>query len=349
VSWYDLDLHFTSPNNDLERNACRNAMYNTLSNYGEGKPWCFTNASLDRDPSTWEWESCDIPICNKDCRRGSEIGDHPNLPECELIPEPNPEREAVVSILSKGGVGPGDRHEYLDSDIIRPTCDQDGKLLMADVPVKAAPIQILNMAFSNHHNPRVPHSLEQGEIWISHTTLMDSYDFSMIFMSETQNVGQVDWKQLGLVNSNLKNADSYVGFFGPKKLDQVRVIRYQETLSVPNLESNEYKIFYLTPVWKLNSEHSDEATTTTTTQVALLGELDKYVLVSKDRIKNVSLNSAKISMELSGSPDEQLRFGFAMVEGENEVAGVVDIVECMVTLGPSGQGQLVFDIVHYSC
>ena len=38
-----------------------------------------------------------------------------------------------------------------------------------------------------------------------------------------------------------------------------------------------------------------------------------------------------------------------MVEGENEDAGVVDIVECMVTLGPSGQGQLVFDAVHYSC
>lgn len=35
---------------------------------------------------------------------------------------------------------------------------------MADVPVKAAPIQILNMAFSNHHNPRVPHSLEQGKV-----------------------------------------------------------------------------------------------------------------------------------------------------------------------------------------
>ena len=37
---------------------------------------------------------------------------------------------------------------------------------MADVPVKAAPIQILNMAFSNHHNPRVPHSLEQGKVQI---------------------------------------------------------------------------------------------------------------------------------------------------------------------------------------
>ena len=52
--------------------------------------------------------------------------------------------------------------------------------------------------------------------------------------------------------------------------------------------------------WFKISHFVDEATTTTTTtQVALLGELDKYVLVSKDRIKNVSLNSAKISMELS--------------------------------------------------
>ena len=25
ISWYDLDLHFSAPNNDLERNACRNA------------------------------------------------------------------------------------------------------------------------------------------------------------------------------------------------------------------------------------------------------------------------------------------------------------------------------------
>ena len=56
------------------------------------------------------------------------------------------------------------RYEYLDSNIILPTCDQDGKLLMADGPAKAAPIQILNMAFSNHHNPKVPHSLEQGKL-----------------------------------------------------------------------------------------------------------------------------------------------------------------------------------------
>ena len=40
ISWYDLDLHFTAPNLDLERNACRNA--NLSPSWGEGKPWCFT-------------------------------------------------------------------------------------------------------------------------------------------------------------------------------------------------------------------------------------------------------------------------------------------------------------------
>ena len=46
------------------------------------------------------------------------------------------------------GAGPGDKLEMLDRDIIMRTCDESGRLLMPDVPVKATPIQVLNMAFS---------------------------------------------------------------------------------------------------------------------------------------------------------------------------------------------------------
>ena len=100
ISWYDLDLHYTAPNNDLERNACRIAR--GLSHLGgEGKPWCFTKASLQMNVSLWEWETCDIPVCNKDCRRGDTNGDEPNLPLCGLLPEPNPVRQAVVSLISR--------------------------------------------------------------------------------------------------------------------------------------------------------------------------------------------------------------------------------------------------------
>ena len=128
ISWYDLDLHFTAPNLDLERNACRNA--NLSPSWGEGKPWCFTKASLQSDPSSWEWESCDVPVCGKDCRRGDQLGDDKDLPPCQLVPEPNPAREAIVSILSAGGVGLGDRVDRLNQTIVRATCREDGRLLV---------------------------------------------------------------------------------------------------------------------------------------------------------------------------------------------------------------------------
>ena len=78
------------------------------------------------------------------------------------------------------------RYEYLDSNIILPTCDQDGKLLMADGPAKAAPIQILNMAFSNHHNPKVPHSLEQGKLIFLMLSYLSAYFF--LFLSSRRNL-----------------------------------------------------------------------------------------------------------------------------------------------------------------
>ena len=104
--------------------------------------------------------------------------------------------------------------------------------------------------------------------------------YPILYMSETQQVGSVNWKKLGLTDPNLKNAETYVGFFGPKSLDEIRVMQNGEDLSIPNLESDEYSMLYLCPVWKLKA-----------TQVALLGELDKYVLVSNDRIKYISLES----------------------------------------------------------
>ena len=66
----------------------------------------------------------------KDCRRGDQLGDNKDLPPCQLVPEPNPTREAIVSILSAGGVGLGDRVDRLNQTIIRATCREDGRLLV---------------------------------------------------------------------------------------------------------------------------------------------------------------------------------------------------------------------------
>ena len=106
---------------------------------GNGNPvtYPFATKVRIRRPSNLNYRNAYlIDFYFKDCRRGGLLSDNSSLPECNLSPEPNPgvlmiffflpfiviitidtiffvtlEREAVVSLLSKGGVGE-----------IRPTC-----------------------------------------------------------------------------------------------------------------------------------------------------------------------------------------------------------------------------------
>jgi len=50
-------------------------------------------------------------------------------------------------------------------------------------------------------------------------------------------------------------------------------------------------------------------------------------------------------ISFQGSPNEQVRFGFVIVDA----LFVRQVIECTIQLGPSGQGQLIFDVDRYSC
>ena len=50
-------------------------------------------------------------------------------------------------------------------------------------------------------------------------------------------------------------------------------------------------------------------------------------------------------ISFQGSPNEQVRFGFVIVDAFL----VRQVIECAIQLGPSGQGQLIFDVDRYSC
>lgn len=302
ISWYDLDLHFNAPNNNLERRACRNAHIPFLPMAGEGKPWCFTQADLNSDPASWQWESCDIPICNQHCRRGSGNGDHQHLPLCPLIPEPSPRRQAIVSILSRGGVGPGDRLDNLDHSIIRATARQDGLLLKPDDPAMATPLQILKMAFSGLHDPLHPHAFQIGEIWKTQTTLNGKHVFPLIFLSEVAEVQVATWKELGLTHEGLQHANEYIQYDdvgSPAKL----ISRSEDMLMLPQVD--DCMVIYLSPVWHLSSKSM---------KVALLGELDKFVPISQERIKSLSFHVAgSLSIKLEVLFNFSSPFTFSIV------------------------------------
>ena len=64
LSWYSLELHWMFPEGDLERDGCR-----SLSQWAGGKPFCFYSGAAGTDMSSWEYEECDIPVCEEDCNR----------------------------------------------------------------------------------------------------------------------------------------------------------------------------------------------------------------------------------------------------------------------------------------
>ena len=64
-----------------------------------------------------------------------------------MFREPNPELHVVVSALTGGGVGPGDRLGNLDVDLLMRTCMNDGTLLKPTSPITATRAQLLKMAF----------------------------------------------------------------------------------------------------------------------------------------------------------------------------------------------------------
>ena len=249
------------------------------------------------DPATWKWESCGIPICGKDCRRGNGNGDDSDLPECQIVPEANPRREAVVSLLSRGGVGPGDSLDSLDKRVIFPTCRKDGLLLLPDVPAKASAFQILNMAFSGNHPPLWPHAHNFGEIWFTQTTLNDYYVFPLIFTSEVKEAQITNWKYLGLTDKNLENAENYVYY--AEDLEVPRVIKREEMISIRPLQLNQMLLIYLAPLMRLStsSENPGEAV-----EVALLGEVGKFVPISRERIKGLYFPPGAVRLKLEVCP-----------------------------------------------
>lgn len=194
-------------------------------------------------------------------------------------------RQAVVSLISRGGVGPGDRIDNVDYDVVMRTCRQDGRLLVPDKPALAAPIQMLHMAFSGTHNPMVPHSFEIGEIWTTWTTLNDRYVFPLIFLSETTDVGVVSWSKLGLDDANLQTSENYVIFYHGGALlggiSDLKKIQLGDPIAIPDIGVDKMELLHMSPLWTLNGS-----------QVALLGELGKYVTVSKERIKGLHLSVA---------------------------------------------------------
>ena len=194
--------------------------------------------------------------------------------------------------MFRGGVGPGDKIDLLNETIIMRTCRSDGRLLLPDWPALATPIQMLRMAFSGTHSPRDPHAFAIGEIWRSATVLNDRYVWPLLFCSEVgEDVGAVTWKSLGLTDTRLGNVKEYLLY--SSSMDPLSLLNYpNDLIHIPKLDVDQFMTLFMAPLWTMGTTASG------TTSVALLGEMQKYVPISRERIWSLQLSGSQSSINV---------------------------------------------------
>jgi len=292
INWFDLNMHWKFPLNDLERDGCRSI---PGSKFADGKPFCFYNASIETPVESWLWEECDINVCEVDCARPSG-NNNKNLPLCQEYYEPNPTLQATVALFSGGGVGFGDKLEMIDKQLIRSTCRADGLLLKITNPLAATPLQLLYMA--KNCPPLHPHSCG-GEIWTGSEEI-NQLQFYVILVAENQMAEEASLNQLDIVSNS-----SYVVYNTNMLLEIHQVSKFP----LPLQSENEFAVFHTSPQINLSGDIN----------ISVLGEMEKIGKISKQRM-NLSFGADRsLTVEIFGSPREIVRLTFYNWENKESV------------------------------
>ena len=107
----------------------------------------------------------------------------------------------------------------------------------------------------------------------------DYFIHPILFFSEVKDFQFLSWRQLGLTDPRLSSADYYV-LYQREAEKTMKVMAIDDVITVAPLEENVVLLSYLSPVWQLSDN----------VEVVLLGELDKYVPISPERIKAVDFH-----------------------------------------------------------
>ena len=235
---------------------------------GGEKPWCYTKSNLLRN----SWRYCESKVCS-------------------TLPPTNPNLHAVVATLSRGPVGPGDKIDEVDVNLIMKSCRSDGKLLKPDKPVTAIDLQIAAMAFT---------AAPFGQLWSTYTNIGD-YQFGIVLASELKENDIIPVDELNV--KGLKT-NEYVKF---ENIFDIQLITNISKVTFPRLGSQQFQLSYFSPI--LYSSLSENIT--------LLGELDKWVPVSNDRIQQMTIlppsdpkEDVNIELQVLGHPQENVTFTF---------------------------------------
>jgi hypothetical protein len=200
-------------------------------------------------------------------------------------PEQTPELEALVSALTTGPIGPGDRLGKSNHDLLLRTCMTDGRLLKADTPAFSIDDMYIQKSFGSGG--------ADGEVWNSYTDV-DGMTWHHVFVANLKTAYNLTPNKLVKATSSGATTNLVFSFDAPTN---VSVFDSNNPLRLAPNGKADFKFYHIAPVFSNGW--------------AVLGETDKFISVSHPRFNHVNVDSNGIYVDLRGVYNEKITIYFA--------------------------------------
>ena len=270
--------------------------------------------------------------------------------------EQHPELHALVSALSAGPVSPSDAPGRANVSLIMRTCRADGELLKPDAPAMPLDRFWIGHAFCKGKAGCPAHEQPpQGELWATATRIGDSAVWPIVFAALTSDYAlplPSVFHHLQGVPTLHRDGNLATAKYQPPKRGWVmyrpgaaltlappRLVSANATLNLTAGRSFwDFQLAVLAPVVSAASGGGPDW--------AMLGETDKFIPVSRQRIRSIASDRTKVLVTLVGSAREVVTLRIAIIGAAAGAsgAGAVKMVAEVVTLDEGGDGTATFDL-----
>ncbi len=196
-----------------------------------------------------------------------------------------PYEEALISLLSAGPVGPGDKIGAADVELLMKTCRQDGVLLKPDRP--ATPIDLM--------------FLDSKKPWIV-TTESDHEAGRTVYLAAF-NLWPARMKDPSIALSDLGIEDERI-IYNHKEKD---LLLGSDRIDFGKMKRNEANYYVLVPILENG--------------MALLGETDKFACLSGERFPEVKIDGCALKITVMGVPGETVPVSIYSPRPPQKMAG----------------------------
>ena len=218
--------------------------------------------------------------------------------------ERNSDLHCAVATLSTGPVAFGDKPGYEDRELLMKCCREDGKILKPSRAIAAVDSQIRNLAIDIEHAPGSAPAVNgtlldrwhlAGQVWTTMSRISQHWEFGIIFGSSLSEDYFIGRQETGF---HSRHVLAYKGY--PSTLSIIGVDPWPIQID----SSDKFGLYYTSPIITLDKSASDD-------QIALIGDVEKWVPMSEQRVSNIINYGDFLHVELDGVVGEKIFFFYA--------------------------------------